>query len=84
MKKLSEMKIAKEAILSSVEADAKGGNMWGTNTSYQGPDHPISLTTLLDGIDIGTDPYRGRLGGDYWVISDLMRDPYLGMISIKS
>lgn len=84
MKKLSELKIAKDAILSNVEADAKGGNIWGTNTSYQGPDNPTSLTTFENGINMGSDPYRGRLGGDYWVISDLMRDPYLGMISIKS
>ncbi|NLA23650.1 MAG: hypothetical protein GX879_01660 [Bacteroidales bacterium] len=80
MKKLSEMKIAKEAILSSVEADAKGGNAWGSNTSYVGPAAPTQLWTDFVG---NPDPYSGRMYGDWWRIDDSMADPFYGMISIK-
>lgn len=82
MKKLSELKIAKEAILSSVEADAKGGNAWGSNTSYFGPECPTTLHTDYDGLFI-TDSYTGRMGGDWWSICDSMSSLESGIIYIK-
>ena len=83
MKKLIEMKIAKEAILSSVEADAKGGNVWGASTSYQGPASPTSLTTYVDGFNMGADPYSGRAWGDWWNIDSSMQNVEAGILFIK-
>lgn len=69
MKKLSEMKIAKDAILSSIEAAAKGGrNVVGPGTTYYGPSAPTSIATYVDGIYWGPDGHNGSLFGDYWSI----------------
>lgn len=65
MKKISEMNIAKEAILSKMESSNKGG-LVGLNTNYYGPAHPSSLTTLVDGAPWGNDNASGSLFGDTW------------------
>jgi len=84
MKKLSEMKIAKDAILSPLEADAKGGNAWGSNTSYAGPTAPTTLLTDWgQGPPYDPDPYSGRMLGDWWNIDASMSNFATGLLSIK-
>jgi len=69
MKKLSEMKIAKDAILSSIEAAAKGGFIQtGPGTTYTGPSNPTHITTYVDGMYWGEDGFDGFLFGDWWHI----------------
>lgn len=70
MKKLSEMTIGKDAILSEMEAAAKGGMRTGANTNYVGPSNPSSIQTYVDfgnGPEPwGTDGNSGSLFGDSW------------------
>lgn len=66
MKQLSEMKIAKEAILSEMEASSKGGVRVGTGTNYYGPSNPSSISTYVDGMYWGSDGSEGSLFGDSW------------------
>ncbi len=66
MKKLSEMKIAKDAVLSEIEVSSIGGYRLGSNTSYNGPSNPSSITTLVDGDYWGQDGSSGSLFGDSW------------------
>ncbi|MDO9186371.1 MAG: hypothetical protein Q7W13_10205 [Bacteroidia bacterium] len=66
MKKVTEMKIAKEAILSEMEASTKGGVDKGSTTNYVGPSQPRSLTTYVDGNLYGADGSSGSLYGDSW------------------
>ncbi|GEM_PF-2952313 len=67
MKKLSEMKIAKEAILSPIEAAAKGGYIYtGHGTTYYGPEYPTNIRTYEDWVFVGEDGYDGCLNGDFW------------------
>lgn len=66
MKKLSEMKIAKEAILTEMETAAKGGVKVGTGTNYYGPSNPSSISTYVDGMYWGSDGSSGSLFGDSW------------------
>ena len=66
MKKLSEMKIEKDAILSSNECIDLGAAIVGDSTGYNGPDNPSSISTTVDGLPIGSDAYRGRLLSDWW------------------
>lgn len=85
MKKLSEMKIAKDAILSPIEAAAKGGNIvTGEGTTYYGPQYPTSITTYVDWIYWGEDGYDGYLFGDYWHIDRPMGIPKgIGRFDLK-
>lgn len=70
MKKLSEMKIAKDALLSDIETAVKGGYVKvGAGTNYYGPSNPRSITTYLDGINIGSDGMSGSIGGDSWSVN---------------
>lgn len=41
----------------------------GSNTSYYGPSNPSSITTYLDGMNIGSDGNSGSLAGDSWAAS---------------
>ncbi|MFY9311595.1 MAG: hypothetical protein WAQ28_21300 [Bacteroidia bacterium] len=68
MKKVTEMKIAKEAILSEMEASAKGGVDISnpSKTNYSGPSQPRSITTYVDGNLYGADGTSGSLYGDSW------------------
>lgn len=66
MKKVTEMKVAKEAILSEMEASTKGGLDHGLTTNYSGPSQPRSLTTYVDGNLYGADGSSGSLFGDSW------------------
>jgi len=68
MKKLSEMKIAKKAILSDSETAFMGGTQVGSGTSYIGPGNPASIATYVDGIYFGEDQPIGNLFGDSWNI----------------
>lgn len=69
MKKLSEMQIAKDAILSPIEAAAKGGDIvTGPGTTYIGPRNPTRIVTYVDGMYWGEDPHDGHLFGDWWHI----------------
>jgi len=73
MKKLSEMRIAKDAILSPIEAAAKGGrNVTGPGTTYYGPSAPTTLYTYVNGDYWGEDPHDGSLFGDWWHIDKPM------------
>jgi len=72
MKKLSEMKIAKEAVLSEMETRVTGGNQVGSNTNYYGPGNPTSIATYIDGVYFGQDAGTGSLYGDSWSISMCM------------
>ncbi len=70
MKKLSEMKIAKDAMLSDIETAVKGGYVKvGAGTNYYGPSNPTSITTYLDGMNIGSDGLSGSIGGDSWSVN---------------
>jgi len=71
MKKLNEMKIAKEAILSELESSILIGGRprVGDYTSYYGPDNPSSLFTYVDGAPWGEDGTSGSLFGDSWACS---------------
>ncbi len=71
MKKLHEMKIAKEALLTELEASSLIGGRprTGDNTSYHGPDNPSSLATYVDGVPWGEDGMSGSLFGDWWACS---------------
>lgn len=80
MKKLSEMRIAKEAILSDLEnAALKGGKFidFGNGTTYNGPSNPSSIETYVDGMHWGQDGGVGSLFGDSWNIYayGIMMDP---------
>lgn len=68
MKKLSEMQIAKDAILSDVESSDKGGRKVGNGTDYYGPSNPSSITTYVDGMHWGEDGSSGSLFGDRYDI----------------
>jgi len=84
MEKLSVMKIAKDAILSSIESSAKGGkNVTGANTSYSGPSAPTSITTYVDGMNWGSDGHVGRLFGDSWAIDKPTTASFAGRLDIK-
>lgn len=63
MKRLSEMNIAKEAMLSTVDATAKGGRPASTNKYGSGGG---SITTYVDGMSWGSDASSGSLFGDRW------------------
>jgi hypothetical protein len=85
MKKLSEMKIAKSAILSSIEAAAKGGrNVVGSGTTYYGPNAPSSIATYVDGFYWGQDPHQGSLFGDSWSIDKPLEMSKEGKFLINS
>lgn len=67
MKKLSEMKFSKDALLSSIDSAAMGAYVSvGKGTSYYGPSNPSSITTYVDGINMGSDGLSGSLYGDSW------------------
>lgn len=69
MKKLSEMKIAKSAILSDFETATMGGMQVGSGTNYTGPDNPSTIETYVDGMPVGQDSGTGNLAGDSWNIT---------------
>jgi hypothetical protein len=70
MKKLSEMKIAKSAILSDYELSTLGGRPVGSGTNYEGPDNPTFITTLVDNQQLpGNDGEIGNIAGDSWNIT---------------
>ena len=76
MRKLSEMKIAKEAMLSEVETAEKGGRVvTGANTNYYGPSNPTSLYTYVDGFPWGPDELSGSLFGDSWRTYAVKEEP---------
>ncbi len=84
MKKLSEMKIAKSAILSPIESAAKGGeNVVGPGTTYYGPRYPTHITTYVDGMYWGEDSHSGSLFGDWWHIDKLMTTTEPAKLLIK-
>lgn len=67
MKKLSEMKFSKEALLSSMDSVAMGAYVSvGRGTSYYGPSNPSSITTYVDGAPMGSDGLSGSMYGDSW------------------
>jgi len=63
MKKLTEMKIAKEAILSEIDSSIKGGRPSSTNKYGSGGG---SISTYVDGVSWGSDASSGSLFGDSW------------------
>lgn len=69
MKKLSELKIAKNAILSKSETSLTGGTQVGSGTNYSGPDNPTYIETIVDGNSIGQDQTIGNAFGDSWNIT---------------
>lgn len=82
MKKLSEMKFSKDALLSKFDSLAMGAvRVGGTNTSYYGPSNPSSITTYVDGMSIGSDGNTGSLYGDSWSAS--FKEGESGSLEIK-
>lgn len=69
MKTLSEMQIAKEAILSEMEVSSVGGIRVGAGTDYSGPSNPSSVSTYVDGMSTGDDGTSGSMFGDSWSLS---------------
>ncbi|WP_435262905.1 hypothetical protein [Tenacibaculum sp. nBUS_03] len=68
MKKLSEMKLATEAILTEMETAVKGERPVGNGTEYYGPSNPSSITTYVDGMNWGEDGSSGSIFGDSYSI----------------
>ncbi|MDD2634030.1 MAG: hypothetical protein PHW82_00865 [Bacteroidales bacterium] len=68
MKSLNQIKKEKQSLLGDIDFSQTGGMYLGANTSYMGPSNPSSLTTILDGLDLGRDPFSGSLAGDRWKI----------------
>lgn len=69
MKKVSEFKVAKAAILSEIEQSALNGGRvvcGNSSTSYHGPDNPTSISTYVDGFPQGDDGTSGSGWGDSW------------------
>ncbi|MDR2836944.1 MAG: hypothetical protein LBV69_12290 [Bacteroidales bacterium] len=68
MKTVKELKMAKDAILKDVDLN-KNGKQLTCSTNYYGPSNPASITTFIDGFNMGSDNGRGSYGDDSWNIA---------------
>ncbi|WP_435262904.1 hypothetical protein [Tenacibaculum sp. nBUS_03] len=68
MIKLSEMKLAAEAMLTEMETVVKGERPVGNGTEYYGPSNPSHITTIVDMGLTFSDGGVGSMFGDSWNI----------------
>jgi len=82
MKNIKEMVVAKEAMLTEIEASLIKGRQvaTGPGTIYSGPANPTRLDTYVDGMYWGEDPLSGSLFGDWWRVSAIASAPSVGKL----